>query len=463
MSVYGRRVPDSGLAVLATLLAATRDVHTPRALARAIAATLSTLVPIVRIELDPRVDGPPIDLVIAERSGDDWNLMEVPPRAQHAPELVPGLAVVLRPRARPPACFAEPDFRAALAQVIAAALGHLAVVQRVAALSQRAHSSNRALRADLDRLAAPSPVVARSPVMRAVLERAALVARHATTVLLTGESGTGKEVLAREIHRLSPRATRPMLHINCGAIPDALVESELFGHERGAFTGADRAHPGVFERAHRGTLLLDEVGELPLAAQVKLLRVIQERQLRRVGGTVQQDVDVRLIAATNRPLAAMVRDGRFREDLYYRLDVFAIALPPLRERRGDLAPLASALIAQLAARLGLPAPPITRAALARLEAHAWPGNVRELANVLEAALILGGGDALALPDGFAPSHRTADLAPFAAAARETIEAALRATHGKIYGPGGAAAQLGLKPATLQSKMRKLRIVRMRFV
>jgi len=221
-------------------------------------------------------------------------------------------------------------------------------------------------------------------------------------------------------------------------------------------------HVGVFERAHRGTLFLDEVGELPLAAQVKLLRVLQERQLRRVGGATQIDVDVRLIAATNRSLVEMVAAGTFREDLFYRLDVFAIAVPPLRERKADLAPLVVALTARLAAKLELPTPIVSRVVMARLEAHAWPGNVRELMNVLEAAMILGGGRALELPDDLGRNQRSATGPQFDAAVRTTLEESLRATHGKIYGPGGAAERLGLKPGTLQSKMRKLGIDRRRF-
>jgi DNA-binding NtrC family response regulator len=222
-------------------------------------------------------------------------------------------------------------------------------------------------------------------------------------------------------------------------------------------------HVGLFERAHRGTLFLDEVGELPLGAQVKLLRVLQERQVRRVGGASQIDVDVRLIAATNRPLATMVADGTFREDLYYRLDVFAIRVPPLRERRADLAPLATALVAQLADKLGFERPPITRAILGKLDAHDWPGNVRELVNVLETALILGGGRLLELPEELA-RRRTRTRADttrprFESAVREAIDESLRATRGKIYGTDGAAARLGLKPGTLQSKMRKLGIRR----
>jgi DNA-binding NtrC family response regulator len=293
------------------------------------------------------------------------------------------------------------------------------------------------------------------------LARVGLVAKHSTTVLLTGESGTGKEVLAREIHRLSPRAHRPLLVVNCGAIPEALIESELFGHERGAFTGADRRHAGVFERAHRGTVFLDEIGELPAAAQVKLLRVIQERSFRRVGGTEQIDVDVRIIAATHRSLPALVREGAFREDLYYRINVFAIALPRLRERHEDIGPLAAALVKQLCARLALATPTLSRALMRDLEAHDWPGNVRELANVLETALIVGDGKRLELatPLAGASDQRARS---FDVAVAQTIEAALRATRGKIYGADGAAARLGLEPSTLQSKMRKLGIERRPF-
>jgi formate hydrogenlyase transcriptional activator len=361
-----------------------------------------------------------------------------------------------------PAVFRTDEFREALGQVVAAAARHLDVVKRVAQVSRRAHVENRELRADLDRLGQHGELVARSTAMRAVLNRAELVARHTTTVLLSGESGSGKELLAREIHRRSPRSHRPMIQLNCGAIPEALVESELFGHERGAFTGADRLHLGAFERAHRGTLFLDEIGELPLAAQAKLLRVLQERRIRRVGGEAEIDVDVRLIAATNRQLSAMVEQGAFREDLYYRLDVFTIQVPPLRERRGDLGPLVAALTRELSRKLDLPAPTIPRSVLARLESHDWPGNVRELMNTLETAMILGGGDGLELADDFprrAKRREPQDAPRFESAVRLAIEDALRATRGKIYGSGGAAARLGLKPGTLQSKMRKLGIQR----
>jgi formate hydrogenlyase transcriptional activator len=452
---------DGSMALLGQLLSATADAHSPRALVRAIAATLGASVAIVRVELRP-----PACRAIALLADGEWKCLESDQPVPAARLVAPGLAVVAS--AALPAFFRRQDFRDALGQVVAAASRHVDVVQRVAQLSRRAHVENRELRADLDRLGHHGEVVARSAVMRAALSRAELVARHPTTVLLTGESGAGKEVLAREIHRRSPRGHRAMVQLNCGAIPEALVESELFGHERGAFTGADRVHTGAFERAHRGTLFLDEVAELPLAAQVKLLRVLQERQVRRVGGEAQIDVDVRLIAATNRRLPSMVQEGLFREDLYYRLDVFTLQVPPLRERKGDLGPLVAALCRELAQKLDTKVPQVSRAFLARLEAHDWPGNVRELMNALETAMILGGGDALELPDDFPRRARAAeagdaDARRFDAAVRVAIEAALRATRGKIYGADGAAERLGLKPGTLQSKMRKLGVQRGSFV
>ncbi len=442
------------LRLLADLLAAIADAHTARVMARAIATHFSSSISLTRLELtigDTRT--------AVELADGGWHGVE----SEASPdlvELVPGLAIATQHALADH--FRDPDFLSALAEIIASATRHLDVVHRLAQLSRRAHVENRELRADVDRLAGSSTLVARSPAMRAMVSRLALVARHPTTVLLTGESGTGKEIVARELHRLSPRGRRAMLQINCGAIPEALVESELFGHERGAFTGADRAHAGVFERAHRSTLFLDEIGDLPLPAQAKLLRVLQERQIRRVGGSAQLAVDVRLVAATNRPLAAMVRAGSFREDLYYRLDVFALAIPPLRERREDLGPLVAALVGELAHKLAMASPPITRRLLEQLHTHDWPGNVRELANLLESALILGGGHSLELPAQFLARTPPATMPRFDAAIRVAIEAALRTTHGKIYGSDGAASQLGLKPGTLQSKMRKLGIDRAAF-
>jgi transcriptional regulator with GAF, ATPase, and Fis domain len=456
-SVNADRVDNlRALQVITDLLAATGEAHTPRALVRAIATSLSAHVPLRRVELRVPDCEAGVELV-----GGEWR--SVDGRATSATLLAPGLTVV--PVRGVPAHVKRGEVRAVLARVVETAVRHMTVVQRVASVSRRAHHESRELRADLARRAAAGEVVARSDAMREALGRAQLVAVHPTTVLLTGESGSGKEVLAREIHRLSPRASRPWLQLNCGALPEQLIESELFGHERGAFTGAERTHVGLFERADRGTLFLDEVGELPPAAQVKLLRVLQERQVRRVGGTEVIDVDVRVIAATNRSLRAMVEVGAFREDLYYRLDVFSIRVPSLRERRGDLAPLVNALVGQLAARLGIAPPPITRTVLAKLAAHDWPGNVRELANVLETALILGRGVTLELPEELAQRamRKATDAGPgFEGAVRHAIEEALRATRGKLYGSDGAAARLGLKPGTLQSKMRKLGIARTDF-
>ncbi|MEP6862353.1 MAG: sigma 54-interacting transcriptional regulator [Deltaproteobacteria bacterium] len=444
----------SGLRVLTDLLAAVADSHTPRAFVRAIAIRLESHLSIRRVEL--RGSSP----IAVEQVMGDWTLVDPKPDPR-AISIATNLAVV--PTRPLPKELTTSEFRGALDQIMVTATAHLGVVHRVAELSRRAHVESRELRGELLRPRPPEDIVARSVAMREVLARAHLVASHPTTVLVVGESGSGKEVIAREIHRRSPRAHRPLHQLNCGALPEHLVESELFGHERGAFTGADRHHVGLFERAHRGTLFLDEVGELSLAAQVKLLRVLQERTIRRVGGTTQVDVDVRLIAATNRPLAAMVADGRFREDLFYRLDVFEIRVPPLRERRGDLAPLATELVAQLVGPLQIDPPPITRPLLRKLEAHDWPGNVRELRNVLETALILGAGKTLELPRDLGErtgrKSREGERPRFEDAMRDAIEESLRATRGTIYGSGGAAARLGLKPGTLQSKMKKLGIRR----
>ncbi len=362
-----------------------------------------------------------------------------------------------------------PDFLQLLDNIIAAGLQNQSVVQRVANVSRRAHAANRDLRTDLVRLAQTSTsATARSPKMRAAVEQSRLVARFTTPVLITGESGSGKEVLARDIHALSNRANRTFLQINCGALPEHLIESELFGHEQGAFTGAERKHSGIFERADRGTLLLDEVGDLPLTTQVKLLRVLQEGEFFKVGGEKTVKVDVRIIAATNRPLAEMVRDGSFREDLFYRLSVYPIEIAPLRDRLEDLPILTTTLLQRIASRLDCPVPPISRSILTKLRRHSWPGNIRELANLLEAALITGGGKTLVLPDIASTKRQTKQATrpittTLESATRACIESALAKANGKIYGKDGAAAILDLHPATLQSKMRKLGIFRQRFV
>jgi two-component system response regulator AtoC len=235
-------------------------------------------------------------------------------------------------------------------------------------------------------------VVGSSGVMREALDLAARVAPYPSTVLVTGESGTGKEAVARSIHRASPRREGPFVAVNCGAIPENLLESELFGHEKGAFTGADRAREGLLAEAHGGTLFLDEIGELPLPLQVKLLRVLQERRVRRVGGSAEHPVDVRVLAATARDLVEEVQAGRFRDDLYYRVNVVQIHLPPLRARPEDVPLLADHFLRRHSARLGIPYRELPAELIPVLAAYAWPGNVRELENVIERALVLSGGE-----------------------------------------------------------------------
>src|SRR5512136_872651 len=286
---------------------------------------------------------------------------------------------------------------------------------KVASLERRAQTLERSLksaRSELHQRYGFDQILGRSPVLREALTRAAQVAPTETTVLLTGESGTGKELVARAIHYASRRADGPFVAVNCAALPDTLLESELFGHERGAFTGADRQKPGRFELAAGGTLFLDEVGELSAAVQAKLLRVLQEREFQRVGGTVTLQADVRLIAATNRDLGKEVQAGRFRDDLYYRLNVFTIQLPPLRERGEDVLLLADFFVRSLGARMGKADLGLSRDAREALLNHAWPGNIRELQNAVERALIVSDGGLLTAAQlGIGQAIPHGDIAP----------------------------------------------------
>ena len=357
-----------------------------------------------------------------------------------------------------------------LVRVVEFGLEKQGLIQKVADLSQRAHKENRELRDSLEELVGRQHIVARSSQMQEVMRRVIMVARYDTSVLVLGDSGTGKELVSREIHRSSARSRQSFVQVNCGAIPAQLIESELFGHEIGAFTGAVRTHRGVFEQAHRGVLFLDEVGELPPEVQVKLLRVLQEGRVRRVGAETEIVVDVRVVAATNRSLSQMVRDTTFREDLYFRLNVFSIEIPPLRERPEDIAPLVHHLLTAIGKKLRVhPIPKISGDVLAKLEAYSWPGNTRELANILETSVILGHGHELELPANFgddAPMIRDEIVqipTTLDSAIRQAIEGALRVSGAKIYGADGAARALGLHPATLQSKMRKLGISRTEFL
>ncbi len=298
-------------------------------------------------------------------------------------------------------------------------------------------------------------LVAQSAPMRAALDLVARVAEHNTTVLITGESGTGKEVIARAIHRASPRAARPFVGINCAAIPESLLESELFGHVRGAFTGATADKAGLFDQANGGTLLLDEIGEMPVGLQSKLLRVLQEGEIRRVGDQKTRKVDVRVLAATARNLAAEAAAGRFREDLFYRLNVVAIELPPLRQRREDIAPLARHFVARLAQRFGRPLT-LSDATVTWLEQQEWRGNVRELENAIERAVVLTDrnelepGDFRAVPRSTHHAPPTGTLSDVVEAAEtQAISDALKAVDGNRR---EAAKRLGVSLRTLFYKM-----------
>jgi len=340
------------------------------------------------------------------------------------------------------------------------------LVLRKAEERERLRAENRRLRREIQASRGAYAIVAESPAMKEVLRLVQKVAPAKTTVLIAGESGTGKELIARALHEMSPRAERPFVAVNCGAIPEQLIESELFGHAKGAFTGASGAKRGLFEEADGGTLLLDEIGDLPLHLQVSLLRVLQEGEVRRVGDARTIRVDVRVLAATHLDLAQAVAAGTFREDLFYRLNVVALELPPLRERTEEIEPLARRFLARHAVRLGIPEKPLPAEALRRLRAWRWPGNVRELENALERALVLSEGDeidpdafpeelrAAAAPSGPPPEPATGDLS--IKRAQRVLEAdlirrALLRTQGNRT---RAAELLELSPRALLYKIRE---------
>jgi len=339
--------------------------------------------------------------------------------------------------------------------------------QELRDLKQQLHHENIALREEVSQTSMFEEIVGSSAPLRRVLLLATKVASVESTVLITGETGTGKELIARAIHKRSPRARSSFVCVNCGAIPPALIGSELFGHEKGAFTGAVQRHLGRFELAAGGTLLLDEVGELPLETQVALLRVLQERKFERVGGCKAIPVDVRVIAATNRDLVKAVAEGAFREDLYYRLSVFPIHVPALRERREDIPLLVEYLLQRFAARAGRKISGVSRKSLDLLTAYDWPGNVRELQNVIQRAIILCEDtltvDEAWLQPGQRPAAGTGTLGRVSAGEEaRLIETALAEAHGRVAGPEGAAARLGIPRSTLESKIRSLHIDKRRF-
>jgi DNA-binding NtrC family response regulator len=346
-------------------------------------------------------------------------------------------------------------------------------------LRRRLQAENSYLQAEIG--AEMCDVVGSSRALRAVLDQVERVARSDTTVLINGETGTGKELIARAVHEASPRRERPLVKLNCAAISAGLVESELFGHVKGAFTGATDKNVGRFQLADGGTLFLDEIGELPLETQVKLLRVLQEREFEPVGSAKTQRVDVRVIAATNRRLEDEVARGKFRSDLYYRLNVFPVEVPPLRARRDDIPELAAHFVERFSRRLGRSALPLAAHAMAQLVAHDWPGNIRELQNTIERALIVSTGDEITIDWPLTAARRApADGAPATAIdahagnggpaaappvgsttlveiERQHIVAMLKRTGGIIEGPKGAAKMLDMKPSTMRYRIRKLGI------
>ena len=334
---------------------------------------------------------------------------------------------------------------------------------------ERLQLENVALREEISKVAMLGEIVGASAALQTVLSRIAKVAASASTVLITGETGTGKELVARAIHRHSSRCPGPFVSVNCAAIPRDLIASELFGHEKGAFTGALQRRLGKFELAEGGTIFLDEVGELPAETQIALLRVLQEREFERVGGNQAIRTDVRVIAATNRDLQAAIDAGTFRSDLFYRLNVFPIEVPPLRARKGDIAMLVEYFIDRFARQTGKKIKSIDKKTLALVQAYPWPGNIRELQNVIERSVILCETEIFSVDESWfsraSSSLQAASptlLKERALQEREIIEAALAETRGRVSGPAGAAAKLGIPSTTLESKIKSLKINKHQF-
>jgi formate hydrogenlyase transcriptional activator len=334
---------------------------------------------------------------------------------------------------------------------------------------ERLRSENVALREEIDKASMFEEIVGTSPALKAVLSRISKVAQSDSTVLITGETGTGKELVARAIHRISDRASRAFVSVNCAAIPRDLIASELFGHEKGAFTGATQQRLGRFELANGGTLFLDEVGELPSETQIALLRVLQEHEFERVGGTRRIRADVRVIAATNRDLQAAIISGSFRSDLFYRLNVFPIEIPSLRERREDIPMLVEYFIDRYARKASKQIERINKKTLELLQSYAWPGNIRELQNVIERSMILCETEIFSIDKNWLPPPLTLESKQqvglrrrFLLQEKDMIENALKDTGGRVAGPTGAAVKLGMPRSTMESKIRSLKINKNRY-
>jgi len=343
-------------------------------------------------------------------------------------------------------------------------------VEELELLREQLAKENLALRDEVDRVSMFEEIVGTSQALQAVISRAIKVATSDSTVLITGETGTGKELVARAIHRRSDRVSRPFVGVNCAAIPRDLIASELFGHEKGAFTGASQQRLGRFELANGGTIFLDEVGELPAETQIALLRVLQEHEFERVGGSRRIRTDVRVIAATNRDLQAAIITGSFRSDLFYRLHVFPIEMPSLRERREDIPMLVEYFIDRYARKAGKNIRHVSHETLELLQAYAWPGNIRELQNVIERSVILCETDMFSIDESWLPLPPAATESKLyiglprrlEVQEKNMIEEALQASHGRVFGPMGAAAKLGIPRSTLESKIKTLKIDKNRF-
>src|SRR4029450_2451299 len=336
-------------------------------------------------------------------------------------------------------------------------------------LKDRLQHENVALREEVEKVSMFEEIVGSSAALRAVLSDVSKVAPTDSTVLITGETGTGKELVARAIHKRSRRSARAFVNVNCAAIPPSLIASELFGHEKGAFTGALQRRKGRFELADGGTIFLDEVGELPAETQIALLHVLQEREFERVGGTETIRVDVRVVAATNRDLEVAVSEGSFRADLFYRLNVFPLKVPALRERRADIPLLVEYFVHRFAKRAGRHICGIRRETLSLLQSYAWPGNIRELQNVVERAVIVSESETLSIDERWLagwpanPPVVAAEASPtLSSQERDVIESALLESKGRVSGPFGAAVRLRVPPSTLESKIKALKIDKRRF-
>jgi formate hydrogenlyase transcriptional activator len=457
-AIYFRRAPrtsgespDAYVRRFSEAAGATRDrwEHTPF-LRDAMERDRKTLV-LDHVRTDPRLAGAGMTQVGAECAvllpltmGDEFVAAMVVCRTKPLP-FAPDEVAILEDVARP----------------VATAVANALAFQEIQKLRSQLEDENVALREEIAATAAAAGgIIGTSPGLRQVLERVASVAATDSTVLITGETGTGKELLARAIHAGSPRANRAMVKVNCAALPEGLVASELFGHEKGAFTGALERRRGRFELAAGGTIFLDEVGELPPPVQVALLRVLQELEFERVGGSETLRTDARVVAATNRDLEQAAREGKFRSDLFFRLNVFPIRVPPLRERAEDIPILAEYWASRYSRKLGKPVRAIDAAAMAALSAYAWPGNIRELQNVVERAVILARENVLGLSDFELPSVGSDVARPRHGGAsdeRQQIEEALAASRGRVYGVEGAAEMLGVPPSTLEARIRRLGI------